>query len=123
MSFFQGMNNCEKLKDGTYHVRHTSNNGSLDYRLTIDGKSCNIKVNDTLNVDGKVKWIDDCTLILELEAAIKQDTTTLARKLYKSFGQPFIKIKETRSDTTFFRTTWSGNLHITINSGYFLRLK
>jgi len=123
LTFFTTKNRCERLKDGVYLVKHTSSNGAIDYRLSIYGESCNIQINDTLNVKGKVSWIGDCSLKLEPEVPIKQDTTELAKKLYQSFGQPFIKVEVTKGDTTFFRTTWTGNLHITINEGYFLKVK
>jgi hypothetical protein len=123
LSFVTSKNNCQTLKDGVYLVKHTSKNGAADYRLTIVGGNCNIQVSDTIKVDGKLKWIDNCSLKFEPSVPIKQDTTELARKLYRSFGEPFIEIKTTNGDSTFFRTTWTGNLHITINEGYFLKVK
>jgi len=122
LAVFVTKNACKRLKDGLYLAKHTSKNGAVDYMLTISGEICNIQVNDTINIKGKVTWIDDCSLKLEPEAHSKQDTTELARKVYKSFGEPFIEIKSTNGDTTFFRTTWTHNLHITINEGYFLKV-
>ncbi len=122
-TFINSNNNCERLKDGVYLAKHTSKNGAVDYKLTIAGETCNIQVNDTLNVKGKVKWIADCSFKLEPDANKQQDTTELAKKLYQSFGEPFIEIKATKVDTIFFRTIWTGNLHITINEGYFVRVR
>jgi hypothetical protein len=95
----------------------------MDYRLTIVNEDCIVQLNDTVNVKGKVIWIDECSLQLNAEKTVAQDTTTLAKLLYKSFGQPFIEIKQTRGRKTFFRTTWTGNLHVTINEGCFLKEK
>ena len=103
-------------------VRHTSKNGKADYKLTINGEICNIQLHNR-DVKGKVHWIGDCSLKLEPELHLNQDTTELERELYQSFGESFIEIKATKGDTTFFRTTWTGNLHITINEGYFIRIK
>jgi hypothetical protein len=123
LNFCNAKDSCERLKDGVYLAKHTSPNGAVDYRLTIAGDACNIQVNDTLSVKGKVKWIADCSFKIEPNMHKQQDTTELAKKLYQSFGEPFIEIKATKADTTFFRTTWTGNLHITINEGYFLRVR
>lgn len=123
LTFFTVENDCNKLKDGVYITRHTSKNGAVDYMLTIAGEMYTIQLNDTMDVKGKVKWIGDCSFKLEPEMLKKQDTTDLAKKLYQSFGEPFIEIKATDTDTTFFRTTWTGNLHITINEGYFVKVK
>ena len=123
LTFAKSNDNCERLKDGVYLAKHTSKNGAVDYKLIIAGENCNIQVNDTLKVKGKVKWIGDCSFKLESNIHKQQDTTELAKKLYQSFGEPFIEIKATKADTTFFRTTWTANLHIRINEGYFLRVR
>jgi hypothetical protein len=123
LTFLTSRDDCKRLQDGVYLAKHTSKNGAVDYKLTIAGEICDIHVNDTLNVKGKVKWISDCSFILEPAVQKQQDTTELARKLYQSFGQPFIELKATKADTTFFRTTWTGNLHVTINEGYFVRVR
>jgi hypothetical protein len=123
LNFWNSRNSCQRMKDGVYLAKHTSHNGAVDYRLTIAGDACNIQVNDTLNIKAKVKWIADCSFKLEADVHKPQDATELAKKLYLSFGEPFIEIKATNADTTFFRTTWTGNLHITINEGYFLRVR
>jgi hypothetical protein len=123
LTFFTSEKYCKRLKDGAYLIKHTFPNGVDNYRLIISGDTCNIQINDTLHVKGKVKWIDDCSLKLEPEAHAEQDTTELARKVYQSFGEPFIEMKTSSGDTTFFRTTWTHNLHVTINEGYFLRVR
>jgi hypothetical protein len=41
--------------------------------------------------------------------------------LGKSFGVPLIEFLENEQDTIRFRTTYSANLHITINEGKFIR--
>jgi hypothetical protein len=124
LAFFSTSNNCEILNDGVYQVKYTTSQYSaVSYRLTISGEICNIQINDTMDVKGKVKWLDNCSLKLEFETHTNQDTTKLAKKLYQSFGNPIMEMKATRGDTTFFRTTSTSNLHITINEGYFLRIK
>src|SRR5690606_8677660 len=120
--FLTGKNNCEKLGDGDYLVKHTLN-GAPDYRLTIKGEKYSIQTDDSKIIKGEVNWIDDCSFKLEPKNPAKQDTFVLAKKIYQSFGEPFIQIKNKKFDTTFFRTTWTANLHITINEGYFLSVK
>jgi hypothetical protein len=121
LTFLNNNSNCDKLKDGVYQAIHTSKN-AVDYTLTIAGDGF-IQQNGKMNVKGKVNWIDNCSLKLIPEVKIKQDTSELAGKFYKSFGEPFIQIKATKGDTTYFRTTWTGNLHISLNEGYFLKVK
>ncbi|HYH14218.1 MAG TPA: hypothetical protein VD794_03300 [Flavisolibacter sp.] len=68
-------NKCDRLKDGVYLVKHTSNDGAIDYRLTVYDEAYNIRVNDSTVVKGKVNWIDDCSLKLVPDEPVKQDTT------------------------------------------------
>lgn len=47
----------------------------------------------------------------------------LLQMLYDSFGDPcIIELQAESGDTTYFRQTFTGNLHISVDEGYFLRL-
>ncbi len=116
-------NDCERLSNGVYLVKHTIQNGAVDYKLTINGEFYTIQVNDTLKDKGKMSWDGNCYLKLKSEVNEKQDTTDFAKKLLQSFGEPVFEVKTTIGDTTFFRNTWTGNLHITNDEGYFLKVK
>jgi hypothetical protein len=123
VAFIHYQINCDKLKNGKYLVRHTSNNGAVDYQLTVNGKDCKIIINDTLSIKGTLNWIGQCLLKLEPQVIARQDTSSLGKKLYSSFGDPCFEVKQTKGDSTFFRETWTANLEITINEGYFLKVK
>lgn len=43
--------------------------------------------------------------------------------IHNSFGNTQIEFEETGNDTLIFRTTYSGNLHITVNQGKLIKLK
>jgi hypothetical protein len=121
-TFLSTKSKCNKLKDGVYLVKHTSNNGEVDYRLTVVGEVYIIRVNDSTGIKGKVTWIDAGSLKLVPDETEKQDTTAFGKMIYRSFGHPFIEFKKTKGNKTFFRTTWTGNLDLTINEGYFLKV-
>ena len=123
LTFLTNKNDCERIRDCVYLVKHNIQNSAFDYILAINGEFYTIQVNDTLNEKGKVSWIGDCSLKLKPDVNKKQDTTDFAKKIYQSLGESFIEIKATSGDTTFFRNTWTGNLHITEGEGYFLKVK
>ena len=79
-------------------------------------------VNDTTSVNGKLEWISECYFKLK-SVAVKRDTSDFGKALIGSFGEPLWEIKESKGDSIFFRSTWSGNLRVTIDEGYFLKLK
>lgn len=115
-------NHCDKLPDGTYSVKHTLS-GMKEYKITINKSSYSI-VTDTSAADvGDVLWLGDCVVKFKPHHTVKVDTTELGKKLYHSFGEPCLEFKQVRGDTIYFKKRWSGNLHITIDEGYFLRVK
>ncbi len=47
----------------------------------------------------------------------------MEKLILKSFGEPFIELKEVSQDTITFRTTYVVNVHITINEGKLVKVK
>lgn len=60
-----------------------------------------------------------------MKFATKNGTDSVAgplKLMNDSWGPPCIELKEVKKDTIRFRTTYSANLHITANEGYFLKM-
>jgi len=62
-----------------------------------------------------------CYLIFKYDSK-QSDISSLAGLLQKSFGEPCFEIKKAIGDN-IFRTTYTGNLHISINEGRFVKSK
>ncbi len=76
------------------------------------------------SVKGKFEWIYNCSLRFDSGIKVNLDSMTEFEKLVqKSFGNSIVKLEDIHGDTINFRTTYSGNLHITLNQGKLIRLK
>ena len=53
----------------------------------------------------------------------KQDSTSLSYKMQRSFGNQIIEVKIKNLNNILFRTTYSANLHVTVNTGVLKRVK
>jgi hypothetical protein len=113
---------CPRLKNGTYIAKHTSPKKAIDYHLKISDGKFTIKIKDTINLKGKITQLDNCLISFEGDK-VSTDTTEFGKTLHASFGNAIIELKNTARKKTYFRTTYSGNLHITINEGYFFKVK
>lgn len=82
--------NCEKLQNGTYLAKHTSNN-AMDYQLKIIGNNYVITVNDTMSIIGNISKIGDCLFKLSITKETNQDTSAIARAIHNSFGEPCLR--------------------------------
>ncbi len=76
---------------------------------------------------GNIEWQFPCYFSLHPISRAKQDTLCeLDRYFQKSFGKTIIELKEIRNhpsnDTIYFRTTYSAELHLTLNTGKMIRL-
>lgn len=115
-------NHCDKLSDGTYTVKHTLS-GMKQYQITINKSSYSIVTDTSAAETGDIIWLDDCVVKFRSHQTVKEDTTELGKKLYQSFGEPCMEFKQVRGDTIYFKKRWSNNLHITLDEGYFFRIK
>ncbi len=110
------------MKNGTYIAKHTSPNGTIDYQLRISDDKFIIKIKDTITIKGKINWLGNCLVDFKSDK-VSIDTSEFGKMLHASFGDAIIELKNTVRKKTYFRTTYSGNLHITINEGYFSKVK
>jgi hypothetical protein len=118
ISCFAQNNKCDKLPNATYSV-YLNSNLYQDYRLTIADSLFSQVYKNGDSSKGKVNWLYNCKFRLEY---FKYDNIQGPLKtIYDSWGKPCIELKDVRGDTITFRTTHPGNLHITVNEGYFIK--
>jgi hypothetical protein len=111
---------CDKLPNGTYWV-YFKNSMYDEYKLTITDTSFNQIYKNGDSAKGKVSWLYSCKFRLEY---FKYDSIQGPLKIiYDSWGKPCIELNDVRGDTIMFRTTHPGNLHVTVNEGYFVKQK
>lgn len=115
--------NCKLLPDGKYRVEYTFNSGDKPSILAISKnrftQCCSL--GDTLR--GDINWIYDCYLVLKYDGKMPDTSGDISKHLQRSFGGHCFEFKKAIGDSIFFRTTYRGNVHITINEGRFIRLK
>ncbi|MFI5406668.1 MAG: hypothetical protein ACHQ1D_09175 [Nitrososphaerales archaeon] len=119
----RGKSECELLPDGKYRLEYTLNSTEKPSIISIsnDKFSQCCSLGDTLK--GKITWIYDCCLTLTVNGRLLDTSNNLNNMLRRSFGEHCLELKKATGDSIFFRTTYTGNLHITINEGHFIRLK
>jgi hypothetical protein len=114
---------CKLLPDGKYRLEYTSNSPERPSLISISNekflKCCSL--GDTLK--GEMAWINDCYLILKVNGRRIDTISTVQKMLHKSFGEHCLELEKANGDSIFFRTTYTGNVHITINKGQFIRLE
>jgi hypothetical protein len=112
---------CELLRDGKYLMKYTipteafstlqiKNNAFIQY----------FPKSDTLK--GQIKSLSNCRFQLIYGSEWKPDTSDIGKLINKSFGETVIELTEAGSDTITFRTTYIGNVHITVDKGKLIRL-
>lgn len=113
---------CSLLPDGQYRLQYIFNSyekeSILDIRKGRFKKCC--VLGDT--VKGSLTWIYDCYLSLKADGEQPDTAATFQKLMYRSFGAPCIELESASNDTVYFRTTYSNNVHITVNKGRFIRL-
>ena len=102
-------------------MTYTNNTKGNQSRLKIDSDNFEqvSSIGDTTK--GKLKWLYNCIVMLDSAQKQNSDTTGLHYKLTKSFGRPCLELSALTKDSIKFRTTYSGNLHITIDQGLIVR--
>src|SRR5579862_6574083 len=107
---------CDLLSNGTYKLEYTRNSFEESSFIKIENdKFFQYKQNgDTLK--GKIEWIYKCSFFLNYD--IKQiDTSSLQKMILESFSKSCVELNKKNGDTINFRTTYAGNLEVTINEG------
>jgi len=115
---------CHKLPNGRYLV-HSSRKYIKDYEIAFRDTFF-IKygpIGDPFKIN--ITWLGACMFRMD-DPNLKynsSDTGSL-KIIHDSFGDPCnIELGVESGDTTYFRQTFTGNLHISVDEGYFLRLR
>jgi hypothetical protein len=117
-----GKIDCDKLPNGKYLV-HFTQGAYKDYRINIHDSTFVQYSNSHDSVYGKINWIDKCIFSMKFSTKNDMDSVVGPLKLmHASWGSPCIELKDIKKGTIEFRTTYSANLHITVNEGYFLKM-
>ena len=126
LSFVSSLKLCDKLSNGRYEVEFNSVPFKTyeNYQIIILDSAYTKYFENGDSTTGKIKWLTSGYLILNAINRAKQDSSSeLDKYLQKSFGQAIIELQNCTFDTLVFRTTCSAQLHLTLNSGKFIRLK
>jgi hypothetical protein len=113
---------CKLLPNGNYKLKYTFNSES-DSQIKIINNTFVQYWNTGDSSKGRINWIYNCMLKLQYFSSPQSDTSGLGKLIFHSFGSPCIELKERKGDTINFRTTYSGNVHVTINEGKLIKLK
>jgi hypothetical protein len=119
---FDTRTDCNLLPNGLYKFEYTTYPNEKPSIIKIDEKKFLLYGENRDTTRGKIEWTYDCSFILNYENKLA-DTSDLAKLLFKSFGRHLIELNKASGDTIFFRTTYTANLHITVNHGRFIKLK
>jgi hypothetical protein len=107
---------CKKLQTGKYRIKP---NGFSDFELIIADDNFTTIAKDGKQSKGKITWTSDCTFVLNSEDFGSQaDTTSFVYKIHRGWGEPCYEVIGTKK----YRTTWTGNLHVTTSEGRITRL-
>lgn len=116
-------NKCPSITEGKYLLRYTFNSSEKPSVIEFKGVGFRNYRNQIVIDSGVVKPLIDCIYILDSDIYKKTDTAGLAGLIHRSFGPSCIETTGSNGDTIFFRTTYSGNLHITQNKGELIKLR
>ena len=119
---FLGSNECKLMPDGKYVVKYPDDPIYSEMQLKIKKGGFKIKRNNGDTETGKLIWVYECQFKLKPHKPPKEYTTRLVKEMLESFGEPVFELQDKKGDTLFFRTTFSGNLHITTSKGYMLKV-
>jgi len=121
---FTTIDRCEYLKNGKYKVKFDSEFPAYsDYELQIYGNTYSKLTKEGEKIKGTLERISDCLFSMDDIIPEPDSQTELGKTLKSSFGKSCIEVKSVHGDSIYFRTTYTGNLHITTNEGVLVRMK
>jgi hypothetical protein len=112
---------CKALKNGKYQVEYTGSVLFPSYELSINGIYYTKKTKDGTEVKGKFDWLSGCVFTMKDDNVEVDSLSNFKEVIKSSFGDPCIELKGFEGNKIKFRTTYTGNLHITINEGVFIK--
>jgi hypothetical protein len=121
--FLAAGDDCAILPNGHYRIIYTFNSAEKDSRMEIENNQFHQYWDDGKSAKGAIRGVGSCTLEFEyFNRNFTIDTSDLGKRIYRSFGDTCMELKSQREDTILFRSTYTGNLHITINKGMIIKI-
>ncbi len=90
--------------------------------LRVDGTNFTQYWKNGDSTYGVIKWVYNCIFKFESLNKSSIDSSDLENSLINSFGDPCFEITGKKGDTLLFRTTYTGNLHITSSKGTIIKI-
>ncbi|MFC4738686.1 hypothetical protein ACFO3U_01630 [Flavobacterium ponti] len=109
-----------------YYKSKTGAYNSKSFEIVFDKLNYVKTFNDGEKVKGtkqQIKNSNNKSITYLYDFVFTQPVIKLDSLEIKMFGKPIIEINESKSDTLFFRTTYSGQLNVTINEGILVLIK
>jgi hypothetical protein len=113
------------MPNGKYHVKFNGQSKTINpYDIIFQDSLYIIIRSNGDSSTGIVNWLGNFLFQLKPNQPNPDSLSDLAKFLRKSFGQECIEVNElVHVGNTFnFRTTYTGNLHITVNTGQFIKI-
>lgn len=119
---FRTPEDIDVFRNGRYLIDFTADN-LADYEIEIKEDEFVIGSTDAM-IKGKIiKYDSDLYIFRNNEKPSTEATSEIGRLIDKSFGEQCVAVKRVRGNRIYFRTTYVGNLHVTVNEGVFIKKK
>jgi hypothetical protein len=118
---FPERKDCEMLPDGHYTLTFSRNpNERIHVKFNDDNFVQYLENGDS--VSANIQSISSCLFKLHyLGQSMIATINHLKQQANKSFRDECIEIQRISRDTIKFRTTYTGNLHVTVDDGYYIK--
>jgi len=115
---------------GVYKVvfdKEFNSDESLGYVISFKDNTYVKKLKDGKEIKGKIKRMPSpggkAKTVYLKDLVEYTPVNHLDSLIYESFGDTIIEFEESNEDTLNIRTTYQGNLHVTVNQGKLIRIK
>lgn len=128
-SFNLATKDCATLKNGKYRLTQftpsatSSNKITSRYHLIITDNDFVQYWNNGDSTKGKIEWIDDCSFKLVYVTEKVTEDNEFGKLFNGAFGAHFFELQGKKGRKIRFRTTYTGNLHITTSEGTIVKTK
>jgi hypothetical protein len=111
------------LTNGRYKVHFEPYFKYSDYEIIVNDSSYT-KYFKNDSIEGIIRQLPNNIILLkDIPKIVQPDTNRILKTIHDSFGSECIEISKIKNNKFYFRTTYTGNLHITINQGVFKKLR
>ncbi len=128
-SFTLATKDCATLKSGKYRLTQFTPSATSSYKitsryyLTITDNDFVLYWNNGDSIKGKIEWIDDCLFKLVYLSEKATEDNEFAKLFNGSFGGHCFELQRRKGRKIRFRTTYTGNLHVTTSEGTIVKTK